>query len=370
MIPSRRQLLLAALLMGGAGAGWRGFYRDLGFAPWQGPPAGADAVQRMVAWASLAPSFRNLQPWQVRLAGPDRLQVFADASRARPLIDPDLRLLTQSVGAFLELLELAAQAEGLSLSVAVFPHNPYTSLAECRDRPVAEIAWQTTGKYAPAIFAAVAGRGTVRGPYDKTALKEAEVASLREVLRGVPVGFRLTDRGGEIERLRGIIDSASGVLLGDPGLLRERAQDLRLEPAEAARGDGIVAQPMLLAAAVEHTFGRGDFADPGSVMTRLALKAAVAETAGTSAFGCLTTAGDSRLDQLTAGRALLRLELAATIAGLASHVRCEGVALARNDLNALLAGPGETVQAVVRLGRRSGHPPHSPRRPLADILTA
>ena len=60
-----------------------------------------------VEHAVLAPSSHNTQPWQFRLIE-DGLQLFADRSRALPVVDPHDRALVISCGASLFHLRITS----------------------------------------------------------------------------------------------------------------------------------------------------------------------------------------------------------------------------------------------------------------------
>ncbi len=77
-------------------------------------PVGAptrDQLRAAVAWAVLAPSSHNSQPWLFDVR-PDHVDVLADRSRALPVVDPDDRELTISVGAAVYMLGIALQRFG------------------------------------------------------------------------------------------------------------------------------------------------------------------------------------------------------------------------------------------------------------------
>jgi hypothetical protein len=59
-------------------------------AAWQGPADRhpVDLRQAILAWAMLAPSHANTQPWRVQLAGVDRMLVRPDPTRRLTARDP------------------------------------------------------------------------------------------------------------------------------------------------------------------------------------------------------------------------------------------------------------------------------------------
>ncbi len=81
---------------------------------------GAERLRFFLQWAVLAPSRHNTQPWLFEIEG-DELLLFADASRALPVADPDGRQLLMSCGAALVNLRLAAAHFGHATSVELIP---------------------------------------------------------------------------------------------------------------------------------------------------------------------------------------------------------------------------------------------------------
>src|ERR1041385_7649236 len=79
----------------------------------------------LIRYAVLAPSTHNTQPWLFRIHG-NVLELFADDSRALPVIDPDHRELIISCGAALFHLRVAIEYFGHSCQCEILPEpdNP------------------------------------------------------------------------------------------------------------------------------------------------------------------------------------------------------------------------------------------------------
>ncbi len=90
------------------------------------PRAGTigEQLQFLLRYAILAPSGHNTQPWLFRIVD-DTVELYADRSRALPVVDPDDRELIISCGAALATLEIAIQHFGhpAVLDVAPDPGN-------------------------------------------------------------------------------------------------------------------------------------------------------------------------------------------------------------------------------------------------------
>ncbi len=93
----------------------------------------------------------------------------------------------------------------------------------------------------------------------------------------------------------------------------------------------------------------------------------------TPAFVALRTDGNTRLDQIDAGRRWLRLNLTTTSLGLALHPVSQAlqeyqeVAAQYQQIHDLLAQPGQTVQMLGRLGY-GPRTARTPRWPLETRL--
>ena len=78
----------------------------------------------LLRYAILAPSGHNTQPWLFKIVGNNNIiEVYADRSRALPLVDPDDRELIISCGAALYHLRLAANHFGIADEVQLLPDN-------------------------------------------------------------------------------------------------------------------------------------------------------------------------------------------------------------------------------------------------------
>ena len=91
-------------------------------AGWRDP----DPRRRALAHAILAPNAHNMQPWLVDLSEADALYV--DRTRLLLETDPAARQIVISHGTFLELLVLAAAAQGYRADVTGhLPRRPTTA---------------------------------------------------------------------------------------------------------------------------------------------------------------------------------------------------------------------------------------------------
>ena len=85
-----------------------------------------DPRRRALAWALLAPNPHNLQSWAVDLSRPDTIVLHVDAARLLPQTDPFSRQILIGHGCFLEILAMAAAADGYRTEVTLFPDGPWS----------------------------------------------------------------------------------------------------------------------------------------------------------------------------------------------------------------------------------------------------
>jgi nitroreductase len=86
------------------------------------PAAGspAEKLRFLLGYAILAPSGHNTQPWLFRIID-DRVELYADRTRALPVVDPEDRALTISCGASLFHLHIAMKHFGFAGKVEALP---------------------------------------------------------------------------------------------------------------------------------------------------------------------------------------------------------------------------------------------------------
>lgn len=347
-------------------------------AAWRDPGKGETDIRRFaLAWAILAPNPHNKQPWLVQLVGDDALVLRADLTRLLPETDPFDRQIVIGFGAFLELLEMAAAAQGWRTETRLWPEG--TPAPRLDSRPIAEVRFARDPAVRPdPLFAHALARRTNRAPYDaERTVAATDLAALAAAAHpGVAVAATADAR--RVAALRPIVHDGYRIEAETPGPYRENVEAMRIGAAEIAEHrDGI----SLAGAGIEvgRTLGlvtREAFMRPNSFAREEFAKGGDAWAETSMAFAWLTTAGNSRNDQIAAGRAYLRLNLLATGRGLAlqpwSQVLQEYPAMrdAYAQVHQALgvAAPAR-VQMLVRLGHAEAPPP-APRRGLAAHLVA
>ncbi len=84
-----------------------------------------ERAEKILWYASLAPSVLNIQPWHVRIADRRQWIIGADPTRIAPALDPDKREILLSIGAFVENLSIAAAVHGLRPEISVLAQSAF-----------------------------------------------------------------------------------------------------------------------------------------------------------------------------------------------------------------------------------------------------
>lgn len=351
-------------------------------AAWNPPPDTLDLRRWVLSHALLAPHAHNRQSWLVDLSTPDTIVLRMDQSRLLPQTDPMGRQMLISQGTFVEVLALAARQRGQRAEVTLFPEGAYS--AQTTDaRPSARIRLVPDAQLPPdPLFAQVFRRHTHRGAYEARKPSAEAMAALRASVAGLPVtlGLVTTDNASAMARHARIAMDAWRTELVTPRTLLESYELLRIGPKEIAQHrDGIALNtPFVRVINGLGLFDRTQASAPDSAELKDQLQTFNQHIATTPAYCWVTTQANDRQTQLLAGRAYVRLQLAATAQGLSMHPLSQALqeypeqAAHHKAIHALLGAtaPGHTVQMWTRLGHAMEPGAPSPRRGLQAHLTA
>lgn len=388
-LPDRRLVLAAAggsvlSLLGGRLAVAHGGAAPDPTGPWREAPATAhpDWRVRAAAFAILAPNPHNRQPWLLDLVGGDEALLRVDLTRLLPVTDPHDRQITVGLGGFLELFRMAAASEGIALEIAPFPEGVPAGRLDAR--PVARIVRASGPAKADPLFAHALRRRSAKVPYALD--RPVGAAALEALAEAAGPDVRC---GGTEEPLR--LDAIRALMMRS-GLIEATTREthgesvrlMRFGRAEvAANPDGIA----LWGPGIEELVASGQLSprtlgSPDGPAFGIYVERYRAMIEATPAAVWLVTPGGTAADALAAGRAWLRLNLAATGLGLAVHPMSQCLqefAEMRDpfaEAHAMFAGPagsssGARVQMLARLGHLAGRAPApTPRWPAATRIRA
>ncbi len=360
----------------GAGIGTFALTRtpEAALVPWRmAGKAYRDPRLHAFSYALLAPNPHNRQPWMVTLLGDDQAVLTADPERRLPATDPFDRQIVIGLGCFLELARMAAAAEGYALDIRPFPDG------EGGDRlagnSVAHLTFRRSAEVLPdPLFVHVLDRRTNKEPFDTSRAVEAAQLQTLEAACDLPTGGSVEP--ARIATLRDLTWRAHVKESITPRTLQESIDLMRIGKSEIeANPDGIdLGGPFLETLALAGMLSREQLADPQSNAFAQGL-AMYREVLG-SAMGYiwLNTPGNSRLDQLDAGRDWVRINLQATALGLGLQPLSQALqeypemAELKTEMDEEIGiDTNHRLQMLARVGYGVDVPP-SPRWPLETRL--
>jgi hypothetical protein len=333
----------------------------------------ADPRIRAMAFAILAPSAFNTQPWLVELPGDDMLILYCDLTCRLPECDPRDRMTTIGLGGFLELLRMAAAEQGYRADITLFPLGGRE--AQLDGRPIASVRFNRGDATRDPLFAQVLERHTCKRPFQRKSVDAALLDQACSVASGrVTLDFSndpvfvskiavLASQAFELEKRTPRINQEQN------RLIRIRDDEIQASPdgfqLDVGEGDipvcgSVRGRDGAPSGGVPTSGGvsiRALLLDPESIVSQLEIDRSRKLYESAAACFWLTTEGDTRQDQVEAGRDWLRLHLKATELGLS----LEPQSAALNDYpemhemfgllhDALGAHWGRRVQMLGRVG--------------------
>jgi hypothetical protein len=336
--------------------------------PWSMAGQGEDPRHRALSYALLAPSPHNRQPWLVDLGEADIVTLYVDTAKLLPHTDPFSRQITIGLGCFLELMRMAASHDGQRVTITPFPDGHDDRSLDAR--PVARAVFAADPTVIPdPLFAHVLDRRSTKEPFDMTRPLPAD--TLAKLSTVVTAAFGGTIDPDEVADWRNFTHEALRIEIETPHTYKESVDLFRIGRSEVdANPDGIdFTGPLFEVMGATGLFTREVALDRTSQAYRAGLDAVYANTDTAMGHVWLVTPGNSRPDQLATGADWLRVNLAATGAGVAFQPLSQALqeypemAMLYADLHAKLAPTGGTVQMLARIGYGPEVTP-SPRWPL------
>ncbi|MEM9333006.1 MAG: twin-arginine translocation pathway signal protein [Pseudomonadota bacterium] len=328
--------------------------------PWKlalGPSVEIDPRRVVLSHAILSPNPHNRQPWLVDLVGDDEIVLYCDLDRRLPETDPYDRQITIGLGCFLELARLTALEIGMKMHMDLFPDGE--AFPRLDSRPVARLRLEDTSTDKDPLFAQLFDRRSNKEPFDT--MKPVSPNQAEDILSsaeaGAQVGYVLDET--QISTLRDITWSALDVEMRTYRTAKESIDLMRIGKQEIeANPDGID----LGGAFMEILSATGQL----SRESLLAFDETMFEQSQASIRPPLDTAmgyvyvkseGNSRIDQINAGRTYVRLNLKATELGVSMHPLSQALqefpevaAQNKRIKEELGVKDDETLQMLARIG--------------------
>lgn len=348
-------------------------------AAWVDPGAGeTDPRRKALSWAILAPNPHNMQPWIVDLSVPGAITLFIDRTRLLPVTDPFNRQIVIGCGAFLELLVMAlSERAGLASTVELFPEGEPDRLLD--DRPLFRVTTRAQGAAPAPLFKSVLQRRTNRGPFTNREVDQAAASNLLGAIKPVAgVTCNVTTAPDRLARLRELVYRGADVEAHTPAAHRESVERTFIGAGDVARHPWGISldQPAMTAMNTVGILTKPKMATPGTIAFNEALKFLRTAADTSQGFLWIATAGDTRAEQIAAGRVYLLANLAATALELAMHPWSQGLqeyATQKPVYEALhreLSPGGGRLQMLARIGYPKAEVQPAPRRGLAAQLKA
>lgn len=335
---------------------------------------GTDVRKFALSYAILAPNPHNRQPWLVDLREPGKAVLHVDTAKMLPHTDPLNRQITVGLGCFLELMVMAAAEKGYRVDLQLFPDGSNEKALTTSPVAVATFV-EDRSVIADPLFRFVLERRSLKEPFDTG--KPVPQASIDKVASAGRHGTRIeasTDTKSVAE-LRALTAAALKVEIDTPHTYKESVDLFRIGKSEIeANPDGIDFSGALFESlALIGQFNREVAMDRNSTGFKQGEAAILANATTAMAHIWMVTEGNSRQDQINAGRDWVRVNLASTQEGIGFHPLSQALQEypeMREYFNAVhkrFAPEGGTVQMLSRLGYGPAVP-ESPRWPLEAKL--
>jgi iron-sulfur cluster repair protein YtfE (RIC family) len=325
-------------------------------------PVSRSALARLVfllRYAVLAPSSHNTQPWRARPDGAG-LFVYADRTRALPVVDPDDRELEISCGAFIHHLRLAIRHHGCDDQVSLLP-NPDDPdlLARIGLGPERQPTYEER-----LLFWGIPKRRTNRKPFSRKALPTELVEELAAAAEAEGAWLAVLDGDGRSELAR-LVAEGDRAQMHDPSFRRELVAWVHTD--RDASSDGMAGH----AVGIPRKYGAFG---PLALRTFDLGKGVAAHDEklieASPLLAVLGTGGDTTGDRLAAGQALSRVLLRATQDDVSASFLNQPIEVPELRTKvAELTGRAGSPQLVLRLGY-GPEARSSPRRAVSEILAS
>ncbi len=383
-LPRRRFIALAGggvVLAAAPLAGCASDYPNAAIQAWQPANDNTEIRRWMLAHGLLAPNPHNRQPWVADLRREGEITLICDGERLLPQTDPFGRQILIGCGAFIELAVMAAAERGYRVRVEPFPAGEPGLRELPGNRVVARLAVERdTALAKDTLFTQIRRRHTNKSAFDNTRTVPAPVwtALQRAATDNGLLAGAITDASPMAQVRRLTRESYETECITDRTWL-ESARLMRIGPDEIEKNrDGISLMgnmPRLLSAV--GMFDRFEVPQRGSTgFQRVMDRWAAFETG--SGYFWVASNGNSRSQQLAAGRAYVRAHLQATAVGVDMHPLSQAlqefveVKPQYDGLHRLLGfDPAmNTVQMLARVGYGAAAAGPSPRRELDQLIRA
>ena len=323
----------------------------------------------LLRYAILAPSGHNTQPWLFKIVGNNIIEVYADRSRALPLVDPDDRELIISCGAALYHLRLAANHFGIADEVQGLPdkNNPdFLARVSLSDDVEGTIKKQAEND-AP-LFEAITKRRSNRSPFENRRLPNDLLTSLKDSASANGAWLDVIDDNEDKKNiLADLISQGDRIQLSDKRFRRELAA--WIHPNRSKSQDGMPGYAHRMTHDIASHIG------PFLIRTFDIGKGQAAKdkdlASGSPVLAVLGTDADEPLNWIQTGQALERILLQARAKNVWTTYMNQPIEVSelRPKLLEALGRATGFPQLLMRMGYGKEVRP-TPRREIDDVMIA
>ena len=332
---------------------------------------------RILAYAMLAPSPHNKQPWKIKLIDDDKMLLYVDSERLLPMTDPFYRQIYIGQGTFIEILSMASKASGYQPTFQWFP-NGEDSEKNTGQSPVAAISFLKMNIDKDPLFDYITKRVTNRMAYNERTPEKDQLLLLKAIFAGDRISIQFITEKEAVSALADLMTEAMKIETYVDRTHAETVGMIRFSDDELeSRRDGFGYENMGLSGMskfLAQTFAGRDQAFSASFKEKtVSVTHTMTHTA--KVFGIISSKENSRMDQLNIGRKYVRLHLTATQLGLAIHPMTQitqeydELSSVRKKFHEIITFGEDIAQMVIRIGFADSVP-HAPRRALKDLIKA
>jgi hypothetical protein len=351
---------------------------------WNGPTSDIKDIRlQVLAYAILSPNPHNKQPWIIKLTGPTEFELYVDQERLLPATDPYFRQIHIGQGTFLETASIAASGLGHVAKITLFPQGIYSN-TQVLNKPVARVSLTANESVnVNPLFANLLSRQSNKREYNHQSLTQNQVSELiRFNTDNNQNSLTLVDSPAAKKQLEQVLTKAMKIEVGNKARDEETIKMFRFNQAEVEQyrdgfGTAQVGLSGLKRLLVENfILSRESTEKDPTEFGQQAVTMTQKTVASTGTFAWITSASNSRIDQINVGREYCRINLKTNAMGLAQHPLSQ-ILQEYEDILPLQAAfkdffnikTSDTVQMLFRLGTAE-ITQHSPRRAVADIIQA
>jgi nitroreductase len=319
-----------------------------------------DKLKFLVKYAILAPSGHNTQPWLFEVNEDEMtINLYADRTRALPVIDPEDTELIISCGAALQNLIVAMKYFEYYTEVEYFPSETDNDLL-AKIKPLIGYEPDEDDKK---LFNAIKNRHTNRMPFADDTIDGLRLQKLKSIASEENVNFYVIEGEQIREEIIKVIEQGDKIQAANKSFCRELAQ--WVHPNRTNSKDGIPG----------YAFGMGDLISFGSPFFIGNLNWGDIQAGrdrnlvkGSPVLAIIESKNNRPLDWLRTGMALEKLLLKASSEGIAASYLNQPIEVPelRDKLKDLLGLKGYP-HLIIRMGYGKEVKP-TPRRDIEEVI--